>query len=135
VFQVKFGLTKASLVENMNKQLKRRLYMGLRHLLSDDWPALLDTVVEGLNKRYLKTLGGFRPCDIKTPEDDIKIQDKVGLDNLNTQPPIEMQLKNQKKYEKNARNLIQKNTYVKTPTDPKFGRSFDTQVSITLGSV
>jgi hypothetical protein len=43
--------------------------------------------------------------------------------------------KNSPKYEKNARNLIQKDTYVKIPTDPKFGRSFDTQVNITLGSV
>ncbi len=93
------------MAENSILLLKSRMYRGMRHELSRNWPKFLEKCTTDLNQRSLKVLGNnikpllkflncidliklgnLKPADIESPLDNVKVHERVGLNNLNHQP-------------------------------------------------
>ena len=55
-------------------------------------------MVNGLNNTKLSSLGGYMPSQIKTPFDNVLIDNAIGFPK---EPSYDQQEENQKKYEEN----------------------------------
>ena len=101
-------------------------------------------MTKNINAKKLESLGNLAPAEIKGSEDDVKVRDaqkKHGV--YFNQGTLEEQAKNQKKYEKNQRNIhVDDYVFADYETDPelravveksrKFAKSSDTQVHLYL---
>ncbi len=92
----KISLHKANFAEYMVYRCRLSLSIKLRQKLTDDWPSPLPSVVQSLNSRYLKRLGGLRPRDISSSSDDVLVTRQVGESRYSF-PTYEEQEANQKK--------------------------------------
>ncbi len=121
-FKVKIGRHKAAFAEKGIQIVKRRLYRLLRTLRTTDWPKYLAQVVSAINNSPNSAIGYLRPSDIKTPEDDPKVDKAEGL---KEDVSFQQQEENQKRYEEN-KNTLQKGDHVHADFGPSpFAKSFD----------
>ncbi len=121
-FKVKIGRQKASFAEKGIQLVKRRLYRLLRTKLTQDWPKYISLVVEAINNSPNIAIGNLRPNDIKTPEDDPKVDRAVGL---KEDVSFQDQETNQKQYEK-TKNVLQKGDFVHVDFGPTaFEKGYD----------
>lgn len=131
VHRFKFHPNKASAVEHFIGILKKRIYMRLRGTLSKDWVSALRQVTAQMNNTPLKHLGWLKPSEINSVADSVKVFEakrKHGIPILH-EPSFEVQIKNQQKYEQNAKNLLQKGSYCYLDFDEKlFDKSYDVSV-------
>jgi hypothetical protein len=101
-----------------------------------NWVKLLPIAVGLLNKRPIKKNGGIAPEQIKTFVDDVIIRDALkdqGFEpSTSKEETWKQQNKNQSNYEKNQKNVFQKDTFVYLDVKKKhvFSKSFEDQVSI-----
>lgn len=110
--------------------IKSRLYRMLRGTLNHNWVDLLPKICEDYNKTPLKKLGWLKPVDINSIFDSYKVTAARKNHSINVykEPKYIEQVKNQKLYEKNLKNL-QKGSYVYLDfNESLFGKSFDVQV-------
>jgi len=107
--------------------------MLLRDQLSKNWPKYLPTVVQSLNERHIKSLGGIQPISIHSNEQDLLIrsaQEEQGITVFH-EPSYQEQNQNQANYEANKSNPFQVGEYVYVDfKSTAFDKSFDTQVRI-----
>ncbi len=121
-FKIKTGRHKASYAERAIQTVKHRLYRLLRTLLTKDWPKYLPQIVKAINNSKSDAIGGLRPADIKSPMDDPKVDEAIGIP---TDVSFKDQVRNQKTYEKNSKNL-QKGDFVFAEFGPSaFAKGFD----------
>ncbi len=109
--------------------------MLLRGQLTQNWPKFLPVVVQSLNDRHIKSLGGVQPSSINSLVQDPIIreaQQDAGILPYQ-EPDYRTQNQNQENYESNKNNLFQVGTYVYLDNKATtFDKSFDTQISIFL---
>ncbi len=121
-FKIKIGRHKASFAEKGIQLVKRRLYRLLRTKLTKNWPKYLPEIVKALNNSPNVAIGNLRPSDIKTSEDDPKIDAAVGL---KEDTSFQRQEENQKNYEENKK-LLQKGDFVYADFGPTaFEKGYD----------
>ena len=134
VFRPKFGKNKASISEWAIFIIKKKLYMLLRGILSQDWPDYLPKVVQQFNHTPQLKLGGIAPEEILSLSDSAKVFD--ARKNTNTyvyhEPDLKKQLENQKNYESNSSNLQVGDFVFLTLQEKLFDKSFDVQVKKCL---
>ncbi len=129
-YKQKFGKNKANYAENAIYIVKKKLYMLLRGTLSQNWVKEIENVVQSYNNTPNKKLGWLKPSDIHSEIDSVKVTNAQIEHNIKvySEPNFEEQIKNQKLYESNQRNL-QVGQYVYLDFDEKiFSKSFDVQV-------
>ena len=130
VFRPKFGKNKASISEWAIHVIKKKLYMLLRGILSQDWIKFLPKVVHQFNHTPQTKLGGIAPEKISTLADSAKVFDarkEAGITVFH-EPNFKEQIANQKRYEQDASNL-QVGDYVYLTLEEKlFDKSFDVKV-------
>ena len=121
-FKVKTGRHKAAFAEKGIQIVKRRLYRLLRAFTTQNWPKYFSQVVLAINKSPNPAIGNLRPSDIKTPEDDPKVDRAHGL---KEDVSFQQQKVNQKKYEA-KKSVLQKGDHVHAEFGPQsFEKSFD----------
>jgi hypothetical protein len=129
-YKQKFGRNKANYAENGIYIVKKKLYMLLRGTLSHNWPLEIQNIVTSYNDTPIKKLGWLTPNSVNSEIDSVKV-DKAKLENkieVYKEPTFEDQIKNQKQYELQRKNL-QVGDYVYLDFDEKlFSKSFDVQV-------
>lgn len=126
----KYQANKANFAEFGIYLVKSRLFRLLRHKVTDDWPKYIPYIVKALNERPLEKLGNLRPIDVKSPLDDIKVQQAqktAGVEPF-SEPDWNVQIENQKKYEKSPKNLQVGNFVYKDDPQRVFRKSFHVQV-------
>jgi hypothetical protein len=129
VFKTKTGNNKASWAENFIFQLKKRLYMMLRGNRSQNWVKYLPLIVEQHNNTPNNKLGGLCPNQIQSEFDSVLVSQRLKNTNKETfkEPNFKEQIKNQKIYKKNEKN-IQTNDYVYLSSkEDQFSKSYDTK--------
>jgi len=115
--------------------IKRRLYLTLRTKLTKDWVQYLPLVIDNLNQRHVKSLGGFQPKDDNFLWDDVKIRKAQDAKNVQVykEPNLDEKKKNQKNYESKKNNPFKPGAYVyldhKTTA---FDKAYEAQISILL---
>jgi hypothetical protein len=108
-FKNKYTQHKANFAEHFVYLVKKKLYMLLRGLTSDDWPRYLPDVVNALNAKPLKQLGYLSPSEISSGLDDVKVR-RARSDNKITvysEPDWQAQNKNQDDYLTNNQEEFQ----------------------------
>ena len=65
---------KARYAEHSIFLIKRKLFTLLRSKVEDNWPLYLSSVVENLNSKPQKSLGGIKPSEISSIFDDAKVR-------------------------------------------------------------
>ncbi len=146
VYKVKVGANKASFAEHgiqvrnfcfstnfscptdfsLVQMVKRRLYRLCRTLKTKNWPKYLNRVTRAINNSPNSAIGHLKPSEIKSPLDDPKVDNAIGLPQ---DVSFAEQQKNQAKYEKERTNL-QTNDYVYLDFPPStMEKSFDSPVS------
>ena len=130
VFKPKFGKNKASISEWAIFIIKKKLYMLLRGILSQDWVNYLPKVVQQFNHTPQTKLGGIPPEEILSLEDSAKVFDARKNKNITVfhEPNFMQQIENQKKYENNSLNLQVGDFVFLTLEEKLFDKSFDVQV-------
>ena len=130
VFKPKFGKNKASISEWAIFIIKKKLYMLLRGILSQDWVNYLPKVVQQFNHTPQTKLGGIPPEEILSLEDSAKVFDARKNKNITVfhEPNFKQQIENQKKYENNSLNLQVGDFVFLTLEEKLFDKSFDVQV-------
>ncbi len=125
-FKIKTGRNKASYAEHGILLVKRRLFRLLRTLLTRDWPKYLENIVQNLNNTPNPAIGGLKPNEIEHRTDTPLIDKKIGF---HPDVSFEMQMKNQREYEKNKKpSSLQVGNYVYVDFPPSsFEKSFDTK--------
>ena len=105
--------------------VKCRLYRLCRTLLTQDWPKYIYRVVESLNNTPNSAIGFLKPSEIKSAEDDPKVDAAIGVPQ---DISFQEQQQNQKKYE-NDKTKLQVNDFVykEFPVTP-LEKGFDTKV-------
>ncbi len=92
--------------------------------MTQNWPKYLRYIVNAINNSPNTAIGGLRPAQIKSSMDDPLIDKRIGF---HDDVPVEVQKKNQKKYEKQKKNL-QVGNYVFMDFVPSaLSKSFDTK--------
>ena len=132
LYRTKLGKNKANFAEHSILVVKRKLYMLLRGILSQDWVKFLPKVVEGLNDTPMQRLGWLKPNSIKSEVDSVKVKSAQLKNNIEVyeEPSFHNQEENQKNYESNQKNL-QVNNYVYLSFEENlFAKSFDVSVSL-----
>ncbi len=115
---------KFSFAEHGILLVKTRLFRLLRTLMTQNWPKYLKQVTRAINNSPNSAIGGLKPAQIKSREDGVLIDKKIGV---KLDVPVEEQKKNQKQYEKN-RTLLQVGNFVYLDFPPStLGKSFDTK--------
>ncbi len=105
--------------------VKRRLYRLCRTLKTKKWPKFLKQITKAINNSPNSAIGFLKPSDIKSPLDDPKIDDKIGIPE---DVSFEQQAKNQQEYENNNKNL-QQGDYVYLDFPPStMEKGFDSPV-------
>jgi hypothetical protein len=130
VFRPKFGKNKASISEWAIFIIKKKLYMLLRGILSQDWVQYLPKVIQQWNHTPQSKLGGIAPEKIMSLVDSAKVFDARKKTNVTVfhEPNFKEQIENQKRYEQNDSNL-QVGDFVYLTLDEKlFDKSFDVKV-------
>ncbi len=130
VFRPKYGKNKASISEWAIYIIKKKLYMLLRGILSQDWVQYLPKVVQQFNHTPQLKLGGIAPEKILSLADSAKVFDARKKSNVDVyhEPNFQEQINNQKRYEENDSNL-QVGDFVYLTLDEKlFDKSFDVKV-------
>lgn len=120
--------------ENYILIVKKKLYMLLRGILSQDWPKYLQTVVNHLNNTPLKRLGWLQPKDINSETDSVYVDQAKGHFGvpLLKEPTYSEQEKNLK----NFSGDIKVSDYVYKQFDSTlFDKSFDVSVSLKLNFI
>jgi len=131
LFNIKTGTNKANFAEHAIYLIKKRLYMIMMSKISTDWPTFLPSVVDALNQKPLKTLGGFSPSEINSELDDAKVHNAQKRNHV--QPFEETdwreQAKSQQDYTKSNNPLqVGQHVYVDKKVEV-FDKSFFAQVS------
>ena len=132
LFKTKYGAHKANFSEHFVYLVKKRLFMLMRSEISDDWPTFLPFVVDALNHKPIKALGGMSPSEINREWDDVKVREaqKKNLVKVYHEPKWEIQNENQKKY-LDSKKPLQPGSYVYVDKKTEiFNKSFFAQVSI-----
>ena len=130
LYRTKLGKNKANFAEHSILIVKRKLYMLLRGILSQDWIKFLPQVTESLNNTPLQKLGWLKPNSIKSEIDSVKVKIAQKEHNINVyeEPNFHTQRENQQTYELNSKNL-QLNDYVYLNFEEKiFDKSFNVSV-------
>ncbi len=130
VFRPKYGKNKASIAEWAIFIIKKKLYMLLRGILSQDWVKYLPDVIKQFNHTPQSKLGGIPPEQILSLVDSAKVFEarKQSHTNVFHEPNFKEQQKNQELYESNKSNL-QVGDFVYLTLDEKlFDKSFDVKV-------
>lgn len=113
--------------------MKKKLYMLLRGTLSQNWVSAIENVVNSYNDTPIKKLGWIKPNTIHSEFDSVRVEQAQVKNNIKVykEPNFEDQIKNQKDYESQSKNL-QVGQYVYLDFDEKiFSKSFDVQVFVT----
>ena len=117
-------MNKAAFAEHAIYLVKRRLYRLIRSLLSDNWYKYLLQVVKNLNDTPNSAIGNLKPNEIHSPDDDVKIDKKIGFKKLPSAQNLE---DNEINYLKIKDNLKPgDHVYLDFPSKP-FDKSFDLQ--------
>ncbi len=105
--------------------VKRRLYRLSRTLKTRNWPKYLNLITRAINNSPNSAIGFLKPSDITSPLDDPKVDNAIGVPQ---EISFQQQKKNQRKYEKQVKEL-QKNDYVYLDFPPStMEKSFDSPV-------
>jgi hypothetical protein len=130
VFRPKFGKNKASISEWAIHIVKKKLYMLLRGILSQDWVDYLPKVVEQFNHTPQTKLGGIAPENILSLADSAKVFDarKNAKMTVFHEPNFKIQNENQKNYESISSNLQVGDFVFLTLEEKLFDKSFDVKV-------
>jgi hypothetical protein len=99
------------------------------------WSEQLPYITKALNSRPLKRIGYLSPNDINSPFDNIKVQEAEKEHNIvpYSEPDIETQEENQKKYENSSKNEFQVGTFVYLDRPANiFRKSFHVQVTLRI---
>ena len=130
MFRPKFGKNKASISEWAIFIIKKKLYMLLRGILSQDWVDYLPKVIMQFNHTPQTKLGGIAPEEILSVADSAKVFDarKIANTNVFHEPNFKQQIENQKNYESNFSNLQVGDFVFLTLEEKLFDKSFDVQV-------
>ena len=117
-------MNKAAFAEHAIYLVKRRLYRLIRSLVTDNWYKYLLQVVKNLNDTRNAAIGNLKPNEINSPNDDVKIDNKIGFKKL---PSVENLEENERNYLKIKDNLKPgDHVYLDFPSKP-FDKSFDLQ--------
>ena len=130
LYRTKIGKNKANFAEHSILLVKRKLYMLLRGILSQDWVNYLPKVTESLNNTPLQKLGWLKPSSIHSESDSVRVKEAQNKHNIDvySEPNFHIQQQNQILYEKNKKNL-QINDYVYMNFEEKiFDKSFNVSV-------
>ena len=103
----------------------------MRSEISDDWPTFLPYVVDALNHKPIKALGGRSPSEINSEWDDVKVREAQMKNKVKVyhEPKWEIQNKNQKNYLE-SKNILQPGSFVYVDKKTEiFNKSFFAQVS------
>ncbi len=104
--------------------VKTRLFRLLRTLMTQNWPRYLNQVTLAINNSPNSAIGGLKPALIKSREDGVLIDRKIGF-KLDT--PVELQKQKQREYEKD-RSQLQVGNFVYLDFPPStMAKSFDTR--------
>lgn len=106
--------------------MKKRLYLAMISLRTNNWPSLIQDCVNQLNSRPLQRLHGLAPKNFNSPLDDVKLE---GLKTPSTEDNAETYRANQMAYEENS-NELQVNTmvYADKKNTSTFAKSFNPKV-------
>jgi hypothetical protein len=130
VFRTKFGKNKANFSEWAIFMIKKKLYMLMRGILSQNWVEYLPKVVQQFNHTPQLKLGNIAPEDILSPVDSAKVFD--ARKNLHVtvfhEPNFKQQFDNQKKYESDIKKLQVGDFVFLTLEEKLFDKSFDVKV-------
>lgn len=127
LFRFKFGKNKANFAEEGIFLVKKKLYMLLRGILSQNWASRLQKVVEQLNHTPLKRLGWLSPESITNIADSVKVNEAKAQKNIKIykEPTYDQQRKNKKLY----KGDINVGDYVYLDFDEKlFDKSYNVSV-------
>ena len=130
VYRTKIGRNKANFAEYYIYLVKKKLYMLLRGILSQDWPTHLVEVTKALNNTPIKKLGWLKPNSIQSEIDSQRVRTAKNIHQISTftEPSFQVQEANQTAYEKSS-NTFQVKDYVYLDFDEKlFDKSFDVSV-------
>jgi hypothetical protein len=95
---------KAALAERYIGIVKERLFKGMEALSDKNWVKLLPDITQAVNDTQNPSNGGLKPSDIKTPWDNIKLEE-VKKNRPYQQPNWYDQRIAQRRYEENAKNI------------------------------
>jgi len=130
VFRPKYGKNKASISEWAIHIIKKKLYMLLRGILSQDWVQYLPKVVQQFNHTPQTKLGGVPPEQILSLVDSAKVFDarKQSHTTVFHEPNFKQQIENQERYEQDNSNLQVGDFVYLTLEEKMFDKSFDVKV-------
>jgi hypothetical protein len=131
LFGMKYGKNKSNFAEHAIFSIKKRLFMMLRSETSDNWPKYLPLVVQALNKKPLKLLGGISPGEVNSEWDDVVVQEaqKESCTEVYKEPDWRQQNENQENYLK-SKNPFQPGKFVYADKKSEvFDKSFFAQVN------
>lgn len=129
LFRFKTGKNKANFAEEGIFLVKKKLYMLLRGILSQNWASRLQKVVEQLNHTPLKRLGWLSPESITAIKDTVKVNAAKSKNNIDIykEPTYTEQQNNKITY----KGDIREGDFVYLDFDEKlFDKSFDVSVRI-----
>ena len=134
LYRIKVGKNKANFAEHSILIVKRKLYMLLRGILSQDWVKFLPKVTESLNNTPIQKLGWLKPSSIQSESDSVRVREAQNAHKITvySEPTFEIQRQNEENYHKNVKNL-QVQDFVYLNFDEKvFDKSFDVSVQYTF---
>ena len=129
LYRTKRGKNKANFAENSILMVKRKLYMLLRGVLSQNWLHFLPIVTNSLNNTPMKKLGWLKPNQIHSEADSVAVTNAKKDLKIKTfvEPTYKIQRQNQRKYETSP--SFQVNDYVYLDFDEKlFDKSYNVSV-------
>jgi hypothetical protein len=130
VFRPKFGKNKANFSEWAIFVIKKKLYMLMRGILSQNWVQFLPKVVQQFNHTPQLKLGNIAPEDILSPADSARVFDARKKSEITVfhEPNFKQQFQNQIDYESDLKNLQVGDFVFLTLEEKLFDKSYDVKV-------
>ena len=130
LYRTKVGKNKANFAEHSILIVKRKLYMLLRGILSQDWVNFLPKVTESLNNTPIKRLGWLKPSSIHSESDSVHVKQAQNVHHIEvySEPNFHIQQQHEENYINDSKNL-QVHDFVYLNYETKmFDKSFDVSV-------